>query len=284
MNRAELATWIRRCGVAAAAFLAGMTLLRAAAPPEKIQEEYDQRLARLEPDDLAEPASQAGPPLPRVISDEEIQRVRWMEMMEEEPRPLAVQFKNDVLRRFLEAMEGKAGFTTREERADFMKLKPADKVRLIRKHTGEQFAEDIVLKTDPQRMVQFEREVLPVVLAGCATALCHGDPQVSRFALYNDRLLSKNKVYTDYLILHGYRVGDQRVIKRDNPHQSLLLTYGFAELPPDLDPTYKHPGKLDPLFRGTEDPKYRVMRKWIESLSALEPDYKISLEPAGSGP
>ena len=51
-----------------------------------------------------------------------------------------------------------------------------------------------------------------------------------------------------------------------------------------MEPTDKHPVEIQPLFRGTNDPKYQAVRDWLESLSALEPDYGISLEPTGSGP
>ncbi len=246
--------------------------------------------------------------LGRIISDEEVRRIRWMEMLDEEPRPLSIQFKNKVIQRFLEAMEGTAGFTTRRERRDFMRLKPTEKLQLIRERTGDRFRtrvlqkdtgdqviEEIIIKTDPKRMADFERRVLPPVLAGCATSSCHGNPEKSRFTLYTDRVMGKNKVYTNYLIMHRYRVGDQRLINRDSPLKSLLLTYGFRELPAalgNLDATYKHPKvplgpktvEIDPIFRGVDDPKYRDIREWLESLSVLEPDYGISLSPSAAGP
>ncbi len=246
--------------------------------------------------------------LGRIISDEEIRRIRWMEMLNEEPRPLSIQFKSKVIQRFLEAMEGTAGFTTRQERRDFLRLKPTEKLQLIRKYTsdrfrtrvlqrdtGDQVIEDIIIKTDPKRMADFERRVLPPVLAGCATSNCHGNPEKSRFTLYTDRVMSKNKVYTNYLIMHRYRVGDQRLINRDSPLKSLLLTYGFRELPAalgNLDSSYKHPRvllgpkkvEIKPIFRGVDDPKYQAIREWLESLSALEPDYGISLSPSAAGP
>ena len=229
--------------------------------------------------------------LGRVISDAEIQRIRWMEMMREEPRPLSIEFKNKVIQRFLDAMEGAEQFTGREKRRAFMRLKPMEKVQQIRGQIRagypDDFSEDIVIRTDPKRMADFERRVLPVVLSGCATGRCHGDPQASRFALYTDRVMSKNKVYTNYLIMHDYRVGDKRLINRDIFKQSLLLTYGFHELPAalgKLNPSYKHPGDIKAIYRGVNDPKYRDIRDWLESLSSLEPDYGISPEPPGSSP
>lgn len=220
--------------------------------------------------------------LGRIISDAEVRRIRWMEMLDDEPRPLSIKFKNKVIQRFLDAMEGTAGFTTRNERGAFMKLKPTAKLQLIRKHTGDRYFDDIVIKTDPKRLADFERRVLPVALRGCATSHCHGDPKASRFTLYTDRVMSKNMAYTNYLIMHDYRVGGKRVINRDDPERSLLLTYGLRELLAGTDPTYKHPGEVKPVFRGANDPKYRAIREWLESLSTLEPDYGISLEPSGS--
>jgi hypothetical protein len=220
---------------------------------------------------------------PRIVTDAEIRRIRWMEMLDEEPRQLSIQFQNNVIDRFLEAMQGTVGFTSREERREFNRLTPTEKTQLIRKHTGDRFAADIVIKSDPKRLADFERDVLPIVTVGCATAHCHGAPE-AKFSLYTDRLLSKNKVYTNYLILHGYRVGDKRVIKRDTPLASLLLTYGFLELPAGLDPSYKHPTEIPALYRNATDPKYETVRQWLESLSAIEPDYGVSVAPTGSAP
>lgn len=241
-------------------------------------------------DDSAEEIGQLG----RIVSDADIRRIRWMEMMDEEPRPLSVQFKSNVIQRFLDAMEGIAGYTTREDRRDFMLLSPTEKVQRIRKETGDKFAEDIITKSDPKRMADFDRHVLPVVLSGCATAACHGNAANSRFVLYTDRVMSKNKVYTNYLIMHDHAVGGKRLINRDRPEQSLLLTYGFRELPTvlgNLDRSFKHPLvgeqknlEIREVFRGATDPRFRTVRDWLKSLSALEPDYGISLEPSASGP
>jgi len=232
--------------------------------------------------------------LGRIVSDAEIRRIRWMEMMDEEPRPLSIAFKNKVIQRFLDAMEGNSEYTSREKRRDFMLLKPTEKLQRIRKETEDRFYEDIVIKTDPKRMADFERHVLPPVLAGCATSKCHGNPETSRFVLYTDRIMSKNQVYTNYLIMHGFSAGGRRLINRDLPEQSLLLTYGFRELPAilgNLDRTFKHPPvgeqkntEIRAIFRGGKDPRFRAIRDWLKSLSALEPDYGISLEPSGSTP
>ncbi|MCP4589305.1 MAG: hypothetical protein GY842_01035 [bacterium] len=226
--------------------------------------------------------------LGRILSDAEVYRIRWMELMSEEPRPLVVRFQNRVIQRFVDAMEGKAGFTTREDRRGFMRLKPMEKLQEIRRQVRadaqDDFSKDILLKSNPKRMADFERHVLPVALNGCATANCHGDPQISRFTLYNDRIMKVNKVFTNYLIMHDYSVGSNRLIDRQDPDKSLLLTYGLRELPPGTNHTYKHPTEIPPVYRSMSDPKYRAARDWLKGLSTIAPPYGISLDSSGTTP
>jgi hypothetical protein len=118
---------------------------------------------------------------------------------------------------------------------------------------------------------------MPVVLDKCATPACHGTDGRGGWRIYGDRNPSTNLLYTNYIIMHEYTLGNDRLINRDFPDQSLLLTDGLPE-------ATDHPVPIDPAFRGRNDRKYLAILEWIESLSVPAPNYGISLSPQGQNP
>jgi hypothetical protein len=189
--------------------------------------------------------------LPRLVTEEEIQRIRWEELDEKDAR---------------------------EDRQAFIRLSPTEKAQKIKelsklKDLGDRFSVDITLRSDPRRLADFERRVWPLVLGNCATSGCHGGVSRSPFLLYTDAVLNKEKVYTNYLLMHNYRVAGKPLIDRQSPDRSLLLTYGLLELSANLDPSYKHAVELKSPFRGPSDSRYKTIHEWISSLSPIAPDY-----------
>ena len=231
-------------------------------------------------------ASGSGTPrrgeLGRILSDEDVQILRRSELLLYEPERVGVTFHNQVLTRFFAELEGTAAFAEFARDRRFFKLPAAEKAQLILRFAPQAYGEDIEIKTDPQRFAVFERRVLPIVLDNCATAACHGTKGPARWRLYNERTRSKNLVYTNYLIMHEFTHGDQRLIDRDFPEKSLLLTYGLPEAESGPDHPTNHPVAIDPPYRDRDDRRYREILDWIESLGVPAPDYGISLEPPGS--
>ncbi|MCD6303865.1 MAG: hypothetical protein J7M21_02765, partial [Planctomycetes bacterium] len=88
----------------------------------------------------------------------------------------------------------------------------------------------------------------------------------------NDRV-----AYTNFLILDSFhKPGGLRMIRRDNPEESLLLQYA---LPRNIA-RYRHPEKIRSAFRSRNDPGYRLTLQWIRSLKGpLHPDYRIKYLP-----
>lgn len=220
--------------------------------------------------------------LGRILSDEDIQILRRSELMLYDPERVGVKFHNQVLTRFFAELEGTAAFAEFARDRRFFRLPAAEKAQLILRFAPQAYGEDIEITTDPQRFVVFERSVLPIVLDNCATAACHGTKGPARWRLYHERARSKNLVYTNYLIMHEFTHGDERLIDHDFPERSLLLAYGLPEADPGPDHPTNHPVAIDPPFRDRNDRKYRRILDWIESLGVPAPDYGISLEPPGS--
>ena len=219
----------------------------------------------------------------RVITDDEIQVLRRAELSRRFPERVTVKFLNDVVNRFAADWFGE----NRAARVEFMRLPAPEKARFILSQEeteiiAQRYAKDILINTDPRLFADFERDVLPVITRGCATARCHGGPNAAGFRLFTGRRLSKNEIYTNYLILNEYEGGPQgkwKLIDRDNRGLSLLVFYG------QRDPVYNelspapHPVKIEPIYRNPRDPKYRRVAQWIASLDVVSPEYGIDIRP-----
>ncbi len=214
--------------------------------------------------------------LGRILSDQEVQSLRRAELLLDRPDKVRVKFGNKVLNRFFAELEGSSGFDYGRRR--FFKLPPSEKAQLILKHAPLAYGQDVEIVTDPQRFADYRRQVLPVVLDKCATSACHGAKGRGDWRIYNDKQLSTNRVYTDYLIMHEYSLGNDRLINRDFPEQSLLLTYGLPQ------GSKKHSVSIHAAFRDSSDRKYAAILDWINTLSVPGPDYGISISQTPGKP
>jgi hypothetical protein len=195
------------------------------------------------------------------------------------------RFENNVLKRYHDSDPNTGmNFTQFSRQPNYVKA------QMIIRNGGE-LAKDVVVTSDPQSMLTFRREVMPIVLQGCATAACHGGANDSAkvFAMISPSP-SVADAYTNYFVLHKYKKNVSEgviegvfnatfapMIDRLTPDQSLLLQYGLPEQNADR----KHPvvrGYNGIFSRGRDDPKYRTVVNWISSLDKVEPDYKIDFK------
>jgi hypothetical protein len=216
----------------------------------------------------------------RIITDDEVQILRRAELFRSRPERVTVKFLNDVLKRYAEERFG----PDRMSKANFMRLQLAEKAQVILGDPAraDRFASDILITSDPWLFREFERNVLPIITEGCASAQCHGGPNAGNFRLITGRRLTTNKVYTNFMILNNYK-GDppqtMKLLNRDARGFSLVLFWGeanaaFSEYSPP-----PHPVDIEPIYRSPNDPKFRRVLAWVQSLSTVAPDYGIDIRP-----
>lgn len=186
---------------------------------------------------------------------------------------LQVRFEGDVLNLFLDRMSGHTDFSAREDRTAFLSLSPTRQTQLIREHTGNAYQDRINIINDPLVFRQFER-VLPMVLSGCATSACHGGPQAQGWRLRTARPRTDLNLYSNFIVLSHSGRGNQRLIDRAKPQDSLLLQYGL----PLRQATFQHPQVIPVVYpRGFDDVRYQTILTWIESLTIPEPRTGVTL-------
>jgi len=218
-------------------------------------------------------------PMPKLLNNEAIQTLRRCELQLDRPEVVGALFNNRVQERFLEEYGADLESKVRDR---FFKLPASERAQLILRHAPDTLGPDVEITRNPARFEVFERKVLPIVLENCATSACHGPKGTTRWRIYTDRATTEKLVYTNYLIIHEFTAGGERLLDREFPARSTLISYGLPDEERLVDQPTRHPVAIQPPFAGRNDRKYREVLSWIESLSFPAPDYGIKLEPERS--
>jgi hypothetical protein len=142
------------------------------------------------------------------------------------------------------------------------------------------FLDRIQIKTDPEFMRLYRRDVATQIRVSCAQDGCHGAPQgkggLKLFTIKSDRA-----DYTNFLILSLWeKDGKYLVDRRDPEKNSMLLQHG---LPLELAKAgYGHPKipMRQTLFKGTSADNYQKILSWIKSLAGdVPPAYRTEYQP-----
>ena len=222
----------------------------------------------------------------QLLTKEDIYRIRLMELQKDDL--VNIQFRNEVLDRFIKSMRGTDIFQRPEGERNFRGAKPVTQARYMLENTDETsyaIRDDILLQSDPKVMAQFKTKIWPIVAASCATPSCHGGVEGrGGFKLYNVPITDERVVYTNFYILHTWsraRGARKLVVRGDRDHRerSLLLQYG---LPTKLA-RMRHPGHAKATFRSNTGRKFRLVDRWIRDLQHpfLAPGYRIDLQVPG---
>lgn len=217
----------------------------------------------------------------RLLTGADVEAIRRRELTSNDTG-VRLRFDADVKKRFSDSQN--MAF------ADFNMLTPLDQAMAILNKGDESVRAQLHVLTDPRAILDFRRQVQPLVTQNCATVGCHGTSAGGGFMLFTP---TENDLvtYTNFYILQNYsRRNDNasgvfagRVLKlvdRGHGDRSLLANYG---LPPTMG-EYDHPevrGRtIQPIFRNKEDARYVALLDWMNNtLIPFEPDYGIRYTP-----
>jgi hypothetical protein len=224
----------------------------------------------------------------RLLTTADIEAIRRAEL---QPGDVNVRIRfdsNDVKKRFADSQN--VGY------ADFAALLPVEQALLIFDRGDESMRDKVHILSDPGSIIEYRRQIQPLVLQNCATTGCHGGPSGAGLVLLTNAD-SDAVTYTNFYILQSYRkrldAGNngifsgnlKRLIMRGHGEQSLLANYG---LPTNIA-EYDHPlvnGKpIQPIFRNKQDARYLMVLNWMDNvLTNIEPDYGIRYTPPSALP
>jgi len=230
------------------------------------------------------PTGPAGPAVrPEwLVSQEEIYRIRLEELRPSDT--VVVEFRNNVLERFIDKMAGTADFKKPRFDKEFRAMSNTRKVIYILEQIDPDdstIKDNIIIKSDPKFMVDFRSRVWPIVSRHCASSNCHGGPKgAGGLKLFNTTGRDERVIYTNFAILEMYASGGRRIIDRNDPSYSLLLQYGL----PPKQAKFKHPAESKFAFANRKVVSYRRVMEWINSLQPpAYYNYRLKYRPP-SGP
>jgi hypothetical protein len=222
-----------------------------------------------------------------MLTEEQVQLIRRAELKLDAPERGRVTFRNDVIERFWNYVALREGLGKRDE-VMFRKLPPIRKAQLMigkvrqweRQSSEDQpfldeFLDDVILESDPWILQEYKRRVWPIIARGCATSGCHSGPKAADPVFFNERRMTDEMHYTNFLILQEYEDEDKRLINRGAPGDSLLVVYGQ---PVAGSRATVHPGEIRPLFKTAKDRNYVTLGQWIMALGVPKPDYGVTLD------
>jgi len=212
-----------------------------------------------------------------LVGEQDIYRIRLEEIRAVDGA--GIQFRNNVIERFMDSMRGREEFGEPDARKEFLGLSRIRQVMYIIPRIDRDnvaIKDDIIITRDPKFMLDFRTSIWPMVLSSCAGTNCHGGAKPKGGLKFFNMPRNQAVDYTNFVILSGFVSRGRRLINRDHPDLSLLLQYG---LPKD-QARFRHEKDKAPTFRSTRDPSYRRLLAWIDDLSyPPQPNYRLKYKP-----
>jgi hypothetical protein len=222
-------------------------------------------------------ASLAQAPL---ASEKDINRLKLYEYARNgEPEKVRVKFKRKPGEPELPALVLADASNLQElgdgDRRKLERGKPHEQLQVILAATDMRYADRIEVRSNTETFETFRRRVLPHVVQGCATAGCHAGEAAAVFRLPKNPTARDATLFTSFLILDRIQTKDGPLINRENPSESVLLSY---LLPPEVGPHHHPPvkrGAIKPVLRSRNDRNHDHIVEWIRALRSPHPRYVL---------
>jgi hypothetical protein len=154
----------------------------------------------------------------QLMSPEDVRRIRRAELRRGDR--VTIEFRNDVLRRFVDAQVIAGRYRDYADARSFYSQSQADQAVQIMEEMPEAqaFQNDIIIKGDPAFMTVFKRNIWPMIGGRCGAPECHGAAKgAGHLKLFNGPVQDDRVYYTNFYILDAYESGQKRLISRNLP-------------------------------------------------------------------
>jgi hypothetical protein len=219
-----------------------------------------------------------------LLKPEDINRIKVYEIDLKNPPKMVIE-RETIDQLIRENAESPLIPGTLEGRETFYRKEPEEILRLMFKLQARDLYSQVLVLDQPRAIRLFRSGVHGRwLINSCATTQCHGGQRAGRLWLFTDRPHSDETVYTNLVILDRYRLSDDTpLINYAQPAKSPLLQMG---LPREIS-LYPHPDAprtkgsrgWKPVFRRTDDRRFRAAVEWISSMYRPHPDYPIEYTP-----
>lgn len=217
----------------------------------------------------------------RLLTPADVETIRRKELKPTDTS-VRIRFDGDVKKRFADSQNMLM--------SDFVALPPVEQALMILNGGDNSMRDKVHVLSDPPGLVEYRRQIQPLIIQNCATIACHGGPQGGSVLMITS--LEQDLVtYTNFYILQRYArkpvgvtsvfgSGERRLIDRGRGDRSLLANYGLPANIGEFDHPNVNGKPIQPIFRNRVDPRYQMVVQWMnESLAPGEPDYGIQYAP-----
>ncbi|MEO1715956.1 MAG: hypothetical protein AAFR76_02480 [Planctomycetota bacterium] len=213
-----------------------------------------------------------------LITDDDVNIIRVYEVDLDNPPRMIIE--RETMESVFEQFAGQAGVpSTQAGREALLQAPPAEQLELLFSLRAREFYNQVRVVNEPDALQRFRDDVYGTWLArGCASFRCHGGAEVGRLQLPRARKADPKVYLTAMLILEAYRTADGLpLLDFGEPSQSVLLQAG---LPRHLSAA-PHPevNGWRPVFRSTEDGRFREGAAWIDAMYTPRPSYPVDYAP-----
>ena len=215
-------------------------------------------------------------PLPRTLTDEEVNLIRVYEIDLQNPPHLLVP--RNAIRELIDAYETSSLVPdTEAEQASLFQADSIDVVRLMFRLRARELYPNIEVIGEPTALRLFRERVHDTwLMNNCSTSRCHGGSSSGRLRMLRSGVATDRVRYTNLLILDRFRTDEgQPLLDWDNPEQSLLVQYGL----PRNETSTPHPPVPGwrPLFTGRQKALKDGAVLWMDSMmQSPRPEYPIA--------
>jgi hypothetical protein len=220
-------------------------------------------------------------PIPKhLLTTADINAIRQAEVKPNEDIPISIPA--DLRRKFA----ARIGMNYN----DFSALSPFDQLEMIMQQGDAEMKAAVKIGRDPQALLDFKREIQPMVLRNCATSGCHGGAAGGKLILYNGT--DTATTYTNFYIMEqftmhstahtGFFGGDagSKLIQRGDGAHSLLVSFGLPAGQADVSHPKVPNSSFNGIFHSREDRLCQQAITWMDKgLNLIEPNYGINYTP-----
>lgn len=242
------------------------------------------------PNGSPDPKADTKPAFP-LLSDRDINIMRFFEIDLKDPPRMIIS--RDTITSFLTKYAGQSADQlgtvpdSPEGREQFYRMKPAELLPWFYAFKARDLYEEVKVLENPKAFINFRDDVHRTWLTNsCATSKCHGGAEAGRLFLATDKPNADATIYTNFLILDRFKTKDGfSMIDFEKPARSILLQMAL----PAEDAIFKHPDlpsgqKVQPVFRGKDDPRFEKAVAWIRSMYPTRTDYPVKYTPPTAKP
>lgn len=222
----------------------------------------------------------------KLLTPEEVNTIRVWELPEDFDKtrpPLRIsvprEVMEDAMRKYASSPLVPKGTAKQNE----MLRKPGyEQLAFLFALRAREYYPQVMVRQDPPTMQTFRQQVNPQYVS-TYFARYFGNGQIPGLRLVDQRPNGEAEAYTNFFILQNFQYNNRAMIDRLDPEKSLLLQWGLPRNVADF-PAPEGIEGWQPRFNNTDDPNYKIYRKWIDDLTNA-PEYDIparSVRPASA--